>query len=453
MSSTDFQPKPTVLIVGAGLGGVMLGVLLEKASIPYLIFERATTVKPLGSALSVSSPLMPIFEQLDLYDDLCAIGKPSRYSMFVRENKETILALDYIAGTEFSGYGGFIVSRPLFYDLLLKQIPIHKIHFGKRVLSIKDEGDKVEITTTGDEIYRGDILVGADGAYSTVRKSLYERLNKEGKLPQSDLEDLPFKSTCLVGQTVPLNLKQYPQLKDLHFPFYTTFGEDKPYTWTLFSTVENTICWMVLEHLDQYTSETAEEERAHNGENAEWGSNAAQAMCDKTRDFPIVFGDGNRTLGDMYDRTPKELISKVMLEEKIFETWSAGRIVLLGDACHKLNPAGGQGAMTAMHDAIAIANLIYALPSNTTTEIEQAFTEYWTERYSAAAEAFNGSQMLAKFMDKGISGRIALFVAQNLPNWMWRIFVRKRVMLRPQAGWLKEIPSKGSVYPIPSPMK
>lgn len=40
--------KPKILIVGAGLGGLFLGALLEKAEIPYTIFERATVVKPLG---------------------------------------------------------------------------------------------------------------------------------------------------------------------------------------------------------------------------------------------------------------------------------------------------------------------------------------------------------------------------------------------------------------------
>ena len=45
MSSND---KPTVLIVGAGLGGLMLGALLEKSNVPYIIFERAAMVKPLG---------------------------------------------------------------------------------------------------------------------------------------------------------------------------------------------------------------------------------------------------------------------------------------------------------------------------------------------------------------------------------------------------------------------
>lgn len=36
-------------------------------------------------------------------------------------------------------------------------------------------------------------------------------------------------------------------------------------------------------------------------------------------------------LGDLMDLTPKELMSKVMLEEKVFETWYSGRTVLLGD--------------------------------------------------------------------------------------------------------------------------
>ena len=42
------QEKPAVLIVGAGLGGVTLGLILEAAGVPYAIYEKATTVKPLG---------------------------------------------------------------------------------------------------------------------------------------------------------------------------------------------------------------------------------------------------------------------------------------------------------------------------------------------------------------------------------------------------------------------
>jgi hypothetical protein len=43
---TDRPPR--VLIAGGGLGGLFLGLLLEKAGIPYEIFERSAEIKPLG---------------------------------------------------------------------------------------------------------------------------------------------------------------------------------------------------------------------------------------------------------------------------------------------------------------------------------------------------------------------------------------------------------------------
>lgn len=39
---------PGVLIVGGGLGGLLLGILLESIKVPYHIFERTTQVRPLG---------------------------------------------------------------------------------------------------------------------------------------------------------------------------------------------------------------------------------------------------------------------------------------------------------------------------------------------------------------------------------------------------------------------
>jgi len=59
-------------------------------------------------------------------------------------------------------------------------------------------------------------------------------------------------------------------------------------------------------------------------------------MCKEVRDFPIAGGsktaaEGVRTIGTLIDNTPKDLISKVMLEEKVFKTWYHQRTVLLGD--------------------------------------------------------------------------------------------------------------------------
>ena len=47
---------PCVIVVGAGLAGLLLGALLEKAGIEYHIFERAAKVKPLGMMTSAHRP-------------------------------------------------------------------------------------------------------------------------------------------------------------------------------------------------------------------------------------------------------------------------------------------------------------------------------------------------------------------------------------------------------------
>ncbi|KAF9545697.1 hypothetical protein EC957_010560 [Mortierella hygrophila] len=323
-TATTTDPQPHILIAGAGLGGLMLGASLERCNIPYTIFERASTVKPLGSALSVGGQIMPVFEQLGLYEKYVDMAKPFTMSTDIRESGESLPALDLEVAEDMCGYSGYIVARPLLYDLLLSQIPKHKILFNKRVLTISEKEEKVTIQTSDNSIYEGAILVGADGAYSAVRQRLYDVLKKEGKLPRSDQEDLPFNCTCLVGQTEPLDVDKFPQLKDPKHPFINTLGDNKPFT-------QNTVAWVVIEHLTENTSKAAQEQRFRHSENSEWGPHAAQTMCDQTRDFPIPFGNGKLTLGDMYDMTPKDQISKVMLEEKIFKTWYYGRTVLLGD--------------------------------------------------------------------------------------------------------------------------
>jgi 2-polyprenyl-6-methoxyphenol hydroxylase-like FAD-dependent oxidoreductase len=61
--------------------------------------------------------------------------------------------------------------------------------------------------------YHGDILVGADGAYSAVRQNLYKDLKVGKKLPAKDDVSLPFSCVCLVGQTVPLDPEEFTQLQ------------------------------------------------------------------------------------------------------------------------------------------------------------------------------------------------------------------------------------------------
>ncbi|KAK3835598.1 MAG: hypothetical protein J3R72DRAFT_451220 [Linnemannia gamsii] len=444
--------KPTVLIVGAGLGGLLLAALLEKSDVPYVVFERASTAKPLGSAMAVGPSLLPVFEQLGIYEEFLTISNPADELAYYEENTMQCQTADHRPLQELSGYGLRIVSRPAQHALFLKQIPAHKIHFGHRVLNITEDNEKVTIHLSNNETFEGDVVVGADGAYSAVRQRLYEQLKAKGELPESDTEELPFGYTCLVGQTEVLGAEQFPIIEEPKCRFNLVLGRDRPLTVVTFNTAQKTVCWMVIHYLSKQTSKAAIEQRFRKSENSEWGAYPAQTMCDETRDFPVQLGDGKeRTLGDLYDCTPQDLISKVMLEEKVFDTWHHGRTVLLGDACHKVHPASGQGGVTAMHDAIALANLLYALPSSSSSDINQIFEEYRSERFPIVTQTFKDAQLAKKTIEKGIGGRMTLFLFTHMPQWLWLKVLANNFKARPQVGFLPAIENKGTVPAVDSP--
>lgn len=65
-----------------------------------------------------------------------------------------------------------------------------------------------------------------------------------------------------------------------------------------------------------------------------------------------------------------------------------------------MSPAGAAGALTALHDAVALANWIYTLQSPSLSDIDAVFNEYRAERYPVAKAAFKTSQMFGRNLGK-----------------------------------------------------
>ncbi|KAG0282527.1 hypothetical protein BGZ96_000381 [Linnemannia gamsii] len=412
-----FAKRPKVLIVGAGLGGLTLGAILQKSDIPYDIFERAPKVKPLGSAICFNATMAPFLHQMGLMEEFVSLSKLVPSIQIADQDRQIKFTMTGGFDDARRKYGGEtrVIPRPEFYDMILQQVPKERIHFGKKILTTKQGGNGVLLRCSDGTEYEGDILVGADGAHSAVRQNLYAELKKENKLPPSDDVALPFSTICLVGQTKPLTLEEFPHLALDESQFIRMLAGEQPYTNATFTTKRNTVCWSLVQYLDAETSRENDSFR-----NSEWGPEAAEAMCEQVRDQPVIAGgDRMLTIGDLIDWTPKEYISKVMLEQKVFQTWHSCRTVLIGDACHKLNPSGGVGATNAMHDAIVLANYIHALPHHPIAdEIESALTSYQAERIEWVEKDFARSLMLKKMVSKGLVPMIIRFMIKYMPEFM-----------------------------------
>ncbi|KAG0227987.1 hypothetical protein BGW42_002489 [Actinomortierella wolfii] len=383
--------------------------------------------------------IMPLFEQLGMLEEIEKISKVMDTTRFMDEDLNEIGTIDGKAMRKRLGYGYYIFTRADMHQLLLSKVPEHKILFGKKVLQIDETDEKVTLKFSDNSQISGDICVGADGGYSAVRQSLYSSLKKRGVLPKKDMEELTFGYYNLVGTTNPMDPEKYPALAASDCRTEFVQRSSTRHAIHTFTVPGNRFCWHVTDHVQADLGGNRTVFR-----NSEWGSESAQSMCAEVRDFKAPFGG---TLGDYIDATPKDTISKVMLEEKLFKTWFGTRTVLVGDACHKMLPSAGQGAISAMQDAVVLANNLYDLPDQPTVkDLFQAFSAYREERYPIAKMSFNLSKQQSKLIaGQSITDRVMRrMVFSSIPQFIQAKAFEKPNTYRPLANFLPMIPDRGS---------
>ncbi|KAF9191658.1 hypothetical protein BGZ51_006877 [Haplosporangium sp. Z 767] len=429
-----------VIIVGGGIGGLSLANMFEKAGISYIILEKATRIRALGSSLGLDASSLPVIEQLGLLPDFYNASSPVRHFNFYNDNVKPIGMIDFSDLEEIGGYPAIILDRPAFYNILLKNIPRNRILYGKRVLSITQDEDGATARCADGSAYLGDVIVGADGAYSAVRQNIYKSLKQKGKLSSSDNKPLGYNQHCLVGVTRPLDPEEYTCLKRNFTDFEIVIPKSDPFYAVYMPLPNNRISWAVIQNVEKGDAQTGEGFRF-----SEWGPEAAMEMAAFISHQANPFNGG--TLGDIIDNTPKDLISKIMLEEKFFEAWYEDRVVLLGDACHKVVPSAGLGANLAILEAVHLCNLLVDMPTVSLKDITTVFEAYYEQRGTIAKAALSKSRQFGKTMgDRGpISGFIRKVFFNHTPDWMMRLSNTQRVQYRPQLHFLPQAPQRGSV--------
>lgn len=131
-----------------------------------------------------------------------------------------------------TGYEYIVFSRPELYEIIRQRVPREKVLMGKRVNKIRQlpMNGGVEIVCHDHSVYTADILIGADGAYSTIRYHMYKNMTEAGTLPASDAEELAMPYVCMVGTTTPQDPEKYPELIGPVTHLRHVIGNEGPYS-------------------------------------------------------------------------------------------------------------------------------------------------------------------------------------------------------------------------------
>ncbi|KAG0253349.1 hypothetical protein DFQ27_007455 [Actinomortierella ambigua] len=402
------------------MAGLTLAIMLEKAGIRYVLVDKTPSAQPLGGGLFLSPQVMRVFDQLGILPELDEIGtRGPQLKYFTQDGKEVACVVP--GHLENFGYHAYFFARVDLVEVLLRHIPKDKVLWGKKVLSTMQNENGVMVRFSDNSSLDGDILIGADGAYSAVRQSLYRNLKKKGvSVPASDTGMLHFQEFCILGVTDYIGDK-YPIVNSTDQYLSIVLGsKDKPYNLAYAPTKGGRLCWRIAGKLieNQIVDEAS-------FRFSDWASESIQDIVTEIERVPIAIGG---TVGNLLENTPS--VSRVMLE-----------------ACHKTLPAAGQGAIQAILDAVVLANLMYELPSTSVKDLGCMFATYFEIRGDVTRKVVETSKKLGK-MASGKS-TLDLWFRNVIIKLVSSTFVQNRLSKkmagRPVLNYLPEPPLRGNM--------
>jgi 2-polyprenyl-6-methoxyphenol hydroxylase-like FAD-dependent oxidoreductase len=299
------------LIVGAGIGGLAAAIALRRDGHEVQIVERAVALEEVGAGLSMSPNALAALDRLALGEEIRRRGGVAR-RILLRNRRGAILNEIDTHGREWEIVG---VHRADLQDVLLRAAG--DVTLGTRAVGFAEKRDSVGLRLDDGSDVEGDILIGADGVRSVVRKQL------KG--------EEPLRYAGYFGWRAAIDFAD-PSLDN-------TFSE----SWGprlrvgLVTLGRGRLYWFVSER----ASEDADEPQD------------AQAY------FRAQLRDWHEPIPAVVEATPNDALSRLPIHDRPpAKSWGRGRVTLLGDAAHPMTPNLGQGAAQALEDAVVLADVL-----------------------------------------------------------------------------------------------
>jgi 2-polyprenyl-6-methoxyphenol hydroxylase-like FAD-dependent oxidoreductase len=344
------HPRP-VLIAGAGIGGLALGIALRRAGVPVAIYEKAARLKPLGWGLQLAPNGMRALRDLGLFDAALAAGQRIGRGRMLTPRGRVLKTLNFDALDARVGVPTGTINRGRLHQLLLEAFGADDVHVGAAATGFEDRGDHVALRLADGSVVEGALLVGADGVHSAIRK-------------QQLGEAAPAR---YAGYTAWRGLSPRADLLPADEGFFT-LGQGHRFGCAPLG--DGHIYWFATYY-------------APAGE---------PAPADPHDLLQSKFGDWHAPVPQLIASTPTEDILRTdIFDREPTPGWSRGRVTLLGDAAHPMTPDLGQGACQALEDAIVLSRLLAS-----ETPVEAALKAYESQRFTRTREVVHMSRRMGQ---------------------------------------------------------
>jgi 2-polyprenyl-6-methoxyphenol hydroxylase-like FAD-dependent oxidoreductase len=356
-----------VIAVGGGIGGLSATIALRQTGHDVLVLERAARIDPLGAGITLFANAMTALDRLGIREAVAARGAPAtRSAILTREGRElTRVPQDLLEGTialhradlqaELAAAGG-------------------EVRLGVEVTAVELGDDAVVAKGADGSEERGDLLVGADGLSSVVRRAI---------------TDVPIRYAGYTAwrgvSPVPVGAGRITESWGVGERFgLIDIGRGRTYWFATKNAPED--------EPDEPEGRKAEVMRRFSG----WHEPIA-AVVEAADESAIL-------RNDVYYLEP-------------LPRWSSGRVVLVGDAAHAMTPGVGQGAAQAIEDAVVLAQRLGA-----NSDLTAALAEYEAIRRPRAEVVLKMSRRVDKAaqLASPLGCRIRNAVVRGLPERVQR---------------------------------
>ncbi len=323
MTDRMTSKKRHALIAGGGIGGLTSALCLARQGWTVDLFEVATSLTEVGAGLQLSPNAMKVFAVLGLADRVAERGfAPQALELRLGRSDRRVFSVPVNQHPSPAWGAPYVhIHRADLIDLLAAAVeasPQITVHLGAQATGYKADSGRAELILEGKLTTEGDVLIGADGLHSTIRKQM--------------LGDIPARFTGNLAWrlTVPIDRLTVPPPPTAcvwagpgrHAVTYRLRGG----TLANFVGIVERHDWRGESWTEQGTKE--------------------EALND--------FRGWDSTLTDLIDKADTHY-RWALFDREPLGTWSDSPVTLLGDACHPMLPFQAQGAAQSIEDAYLLA--------------------------------------------------------------------------------------------------